>query len=250
MTDDRLSKLIHKIRALQAKADDKGTTEAESMAFAAKVQELLLEHNLSMSQVRESGEVDYASEPVVEGRFDTKYRNPWRIQLAIRIARLYFCELYLSSWWDSAAQKSRPSYVFVGRACNVEVAKHMIEYVIKRVTSLSDLYVRGNGGDSSTRDEFQRGCSLRVCHRINAIVLERTKKDEPGAVSGANALVLYEGEAERNRKYLDSLNLRKGRGGGISGKGDAAFAAGHAAGNSIGLNAQVAGAQSTKRLTA
>ena len=39
-------KLIDRIRKLQAKANDKATTEEEALAFSAKVAQLLAQHNL------------------------------------------------------------------------------------------------------------------------------------------------------------------------------------------------------------
>lgn len=90
MADERI---LNRVRALLAQAADKGATEEERQAFAAKAAELMARHELSEDMLRvERGE---APDPV--GRWDFTIRGRGghgkaRVNALYSIVRAYGCE--------------------------------------------------------------------------------------------------------------------------------------------------------------
>ena len=82
--------LIEKIRALAAKANDAACTEEEAASYAAKVQELLVENNLSEDVLNISVRQEKISKTYVR----TPYNHMWRFQMAAAIADVYFCKAF------------------------------------------------------------------------------------------------------------------------------------------------------------
>ncbi len=119
-------KLLKKIKKLQQTADsynDIGLEEAARL-YAAKVQELLIQNKLNMSDVDRAildsedpfGEEKGQNEDMTEGR-----RLLWAERLAGVISRSHFCNIILNT--------SEGSIIFVGRDSDREVAIYMFVYL-------------------------------------------------------------------------------------------------------------------------
>ncbi|HZC12376.1 MAG TPA: DUF2786 domain-containing protein, partial [Thermoleophilaceae bacterium] len=107
-----LAKVKARIRALAAKTVDRGCSEAEAMAAAAKVGELLDVYGLSMS------EVELREEACVQRRFATP--GPGRTALRWLLpALLRFCEC--RGWTDG-----RRDIVLFGLEPDVQMAEYLL----------------------------------------------------------------------------------------------------------------------------
>ena len=104
---------------------------AEAESFAAKIQDLLTAHKLSMSEVdfqtREDGEpIDWervdGSELNVGGRRTKTY---WRVSIAHAIAKVNSCEVV------NDTRSRGMSFFFVGRTSDRELAKILYLYLIE-----------------------------------------------------------------------------------------------------------------------
>lgn len=135
-------KLMDRIRKLQAKADssaDLGLTE-EAAAFAGKVQEMLLEHKLTMSDVMFHALDE--DDPISKYHFDfstencreTKSRLAWRETLLMAVCEAHFCQPFIGSRWKSGPTKKTTGsftyYTIVGRKSDQEVCAYMLAYLI------------------------------------------------------------------------------------------------------------------------
>lgn len=243
MANEALDAMTAKIEKLLAKANDPSTTEAESLAFTAKVQELLLAHNISMSDLNKGAN---AAKDMVELRYDMAIAQPWRIQLAAQLSKLYFCRIYTSQWLDEKNLKLKPTFVFVGRSCNATVAMSMFDYLIKTINRFANEYLgtlESEGGKgkrfngrchNAVRDEFRRGCAVRLLWRIQAMLNEIEQKP----TESGNAMVIYSTELTLVDDHLETLKLNKGKQTTIK-TGVDAYAAGMQKGATISLHGQV-----------
>lgn len=248
MTNEQQDKLVDKLRKLKAKADDPNISEAEAALYAAKVAELLQQHNLSEAMLSAEEQ-----ESVVEERVESsKAHDPWANQMAMAVARLYFCSLLLIK---VGSQKT--NFIFVGKPHNIEVAKSMTLYLIKTIGRLAVTYANSNEAIMSdpnwsftrARNGFERGAGERMRRRLNGMYADQTASKPQRAASGnpSNLPALYEDELGLTKAFIAAMaNVRAGRGRGSNTSGDHA-ARGFAAAGNISLNTQVGGT-STKML--
>lgn len=160
--DENTQKLIDRVRKLFAKANDASVTEAEAMAYAAKAQELLEQHNLSLLDVSE----DEKKEGIGRFTWAPKYADmPWRRIVSSWAAKVYMCKRIRTQMKievRGGKMAWRPAYILVGRQVNVEIAKSMIDYLFSTVVRLSKDY----SSVQKERHLFEAGCGLRLANRL------------------------------------------------------------------------------------
>jgi len=106
----------------------------EAEAFAAKIQDLLTAHKLSMSEVdfqeREDGE------PIDWERVDGSTRVFWRVGIAHTIAKINSCQVV------NASRSFGKSFFFVGRTSDRQMAKILYTYLVELGEELCDKAAR------------------------------------------------------------------------------------------------------------
>lgn len=244
-----LSKVKARIRALAAKTVQRGCSEAEAMAAAAKVGELLDVYGLSMS------EVELREEACVQRR--AAFAGPARTALRwMYPALLRFCEC--RGWTDG-----RHDFVLFGLEPDVQMAEWLLQ-VVARALEHEEARYRSSPAYAARRDapqavlrSFRYGFADRLSKRLDeladaraaAMAERRAAADAsgPGGVGGSTALVLA-----KERKLEDgfrALGLRlrttystatvRDRG---------AFRSGAEAGGRVGLERPVGAGPGTRTL--
>jgi hypothetical protein len=120
-----LEKLKLRIQALRAMTMDNGCTEAEALAAAAKVAELLDRHDLSLSDVE-------LRESACERRaYETRRKN--RIPLDYCVGAIgRFCDCRV---WREKNRDGETLYVFFGLPSDTEVALYLAELIDNSIRS-------------------------------------------------------------------------------------------------------------------
>lgn len=223
--------LIKKIRALRRKAEDPSVTEAEAMAFMSKVQELLAQHSLSITDI----DIDESAEDKVrQTSMDEVWHSPARRMVLRAVCELYMCRAI------GPARGSRPRvWTIVGRPSNVTVAVEMTDYLIKTTVRLSKRYVRENPGADGI--DFRRGCMARLVERVMILVMEQRKAKPEYRPDGnpGNLPALYESERSLIQNEMAKMSLRRSKVSPLREGADAR--AGRRAAEDIGLHTQVGG---------
>lgn len=228
--------IIERIRALLAKANDAGCTEAEAAAAAAAVEKLLARHALSMLDVRDPG--------IVERKTSIRYLDPWTRVVAVHAARLYGCEPLVTQIpytrpgrGKNAGRLEHDTYRSIsvyGRPASAEVAVSMIDWLVQLVYRMSREY-------SSARREqlpFQRGAGERLATRLWE--MHSAQRVDPEAVGaetqGTSLLVIEQSEArawmEKNMRLVAVRNT-------VSNTGSDAAMDGWVAAGDVSLGGQV-----------
>lgn len=136
MTIDEKAAVVEKVRKIKAMAEGKGTTEAEAQAFAAKMQEMMLRYQLSMSdveyeKVREEEGVEirfypHSANTNVPKWAQQKDMKEWARMLAGIIAKANQCKVLFYS--DKGSTKC-VFLSFLGRETNATVCFETMMYL-------------------------------------------------------------------------------------------------------------------------
>lgn len=223
------SPLVAKIRKLMAKANDPSVTEHEAAIFAAKVQELLVAHGLSMG--------DLGSEQVEEEKIKGR-RHQWDGSPARQIMLRAVCKFYMCEAVGPARRGE--AWTIIGRPTNVLVALDMFDYLLKTVIRLSNDYARLRGGFANKID-WRRGCMTRLAERLDE--MRRAEKDKPQERKAngnpGNLPALWVDEARQVTMWKKQNMETKDGTTRVKQGNDAAH--GRAAAEGIGLHRQVGG---------
>lgn len=228
-----LGKVKARIRALAAKTVERGCSEAEAMAAAAKVGELLDVYGLSMS------EVELREEACVQRR--AAFAGPARTALRwVFPALLRFCEC--RGWTDG-----RHDFVLFGLEPDVQMAEWLM-HVVSRALAHEEARYRAGPAYAARREapqavlrSFRYGFADRLSKRLDEMADARAAAmaERRAAAGGAStALVVakerkldeaFRGLGVRLRTTYSSATVRD-RG---------AFRSGAEAGGRVGLDRPV-----------
>ena len=152
---------IKKLLALSASSNPN-----EAALAAAKAQELLMQHNLTMSQIETHGESKY------EQTFINTGSRFWRRSLLTTIARSNFCEVIYEPQIKSAA--------LIGEQHNQEVVIYLHNYLVGQIEPMAMTAYKLSGTmmhGKSWLDSFYIGAINAISERL------RAQKNEMAAAS-------------------------------------------------------------------
>lgn len=225
MSDNKIIEKVKKLLALGT-----SSSEAEASSAIEKAHALLAEHNLSLSDVKETG--DILEETLEEGK-----RIPsWKKMLITSVARANYCDALQRTTmvWSGKSYSSLKKVALIGKAHNLVVAKAMVEYLFDAIERLSknNSPSRQGKGKNPYIESYKLGATSNICKRLHEIA-EAEQKPE----SGMSGLVAYEKAEIQN--FLKDLGSKKTS---IKSKVSSAQAynKGFIDGQSVGLHRQVA----------
>jgi hypothetical protein len=230
-----IDRVIQRIRALRAKTIDRGCTEAEAMAAATKVSELLDRHDLTLDEVsvRRS---DCEGVSVATGR---KRRAPVDSCMPSIAA---FCDCRV---WSEEGDDGGLRFVFFGLKADVEAARFLRDLIEVTFDTESTAFRRGEiyqalrGGDRRIAlNSFQIGLAGGISGKLAAL---KAARQSAGAGSSGFDLVAVKHsvvDEEIDRLGLHFVSRRGKSGRYVHGE---AYDAGKAAGYLFDPNAALLG---------
>lgn len=223
-----LDRLRTRIQGLRAKTIDNGCTEAEALAAAAKVAELLDRYDLSLT------DVEIRDAPCERREYET-YRKK-RIPLDDCIGAIAaFCDCRV---WREKNESGEARYVFFGLRSDIEVAHYLAELI--------DGAVRSELGRYKTTPDYRRfrhqdrhlanaSFSLGMVASIaDKLVAMKAARDDVNLGTGRGLVVLKAAVVDAELEKLN-LNLRTARRASRL-VAPTAYEAGGAAGASLTIN--------------
>ena len=167
MTEAReLDRIIERIKKLLALSSSQNPNEAA--LAAAKAQELLFRHNLSMAMVEaalEGGNSAYVSD-----RFDSGGWMHWRRRLLAAVARNNFCR--------GVSYQGTRDVGIVGEPHNVTVVKHLYAFLVREVMRLADIGVKQERGlDEEEQRAWKRSFYLGAVRTIAQRLAAQRQRD-------------------------------------------------------------------------
>jgi hypothetical protein len=239
-----LAKVKARIRALAARTVERGCSEAEAMAAAAKVGELLEVYGLSMSEVELRDEACVQRTLVVD--------DPRRQAMAwLFPALLRFTEC---RGWTAG----RADYVIFGLEPDVQMAEYLMQVIATALAfeearfRASPDYLRSRAAPQSVLRSFRIGFADRIAARLTELGTHRRATEEaaraeaarPGA-TGTALVLLKERRIEEGFRALGVKLRTVTRSTVVRDRG--AYGRGREAGGRVGLDRPV-GAGATPRL--
>jgi hypothetical protein len=224
-----LDKLKGRLQALRAKTMANGCTEDEALAAAAKVAQLLDQHDLSLS------DLEIRQEQCEKSAIDTRRKQRQPISACVpAIAEYCDCKVWLEK--DEGGIR----YVFFGLRPGIEMAHYVYDVIAAALRGGWEDYVRGQRVIRHRRDEkgsFQFGMAVSIAEKLTVMKTERD--DANRRSSGRDLVVVRHAIVEAEYEKLN-LALRRGRASGKKVEASA-FQAGQAAGQSLALRPGVPG---------
>ena len=161
MTEQMKDSLLTRIKKLMAMTVERGATVEEAATAARKIQQILFEHNLSMSQV-ESHNPDQPKEGMGKTEYTMKFGGPmaarWMATLTHYIAKYNFGYVVTNT-------RERKIWV-IGKPSNVEVILYMAEYIGLEIQRLCKERMKGPNNNSSFYNAFTRGAVDTIRQRL------------------------------------------------------------------------------------
>lgn len=231
-TNEQREAIIEKIRALQAKSQDHGVSEAEAVLFAEKAAELTAKYNLTFTEVEAKEEVYGRDTKDVRGEWTSNSSHPAAYAM-IPIGQLYNCKP-----WGG-----RGKVTFFGAKPDTEQAHYLlqlcynaIEFGVKQYKRTQDYKESVKRGVSprSLLNSFRKGMASRLAGRIKELV---AKNQTIIRQSGGTELVVVRDAALKDALRKDGIKLRQSRAAGARYRG--AAQAGAAAGDRTSLSSGV-----------
>lgn len=168
--DDKLEGVKRRILALMAKTTTNGCTEQEAALASEKVKMLMLEYQLSLSdlQLQQSG--------FKHAEFRTNAIKSYPVERTL-IGIFKFCDVkgYRSHKWEPLNGRLRPfvTYVFFGLESDVQVAQYILKICQNAIINLgedfrkNDLYLDADKQSrSKIKEDFENGVADRLRTRL------------------------------------------------------------------------------------
>jgi hypothetical protein len=154
--------LLRKLHALLAKTEDRGASAAEAESAALKVQELLLKHNLSLSDVE--GKSKKGKRNFNKGLFDLagvqkRHDSNWVACLINILSQHNLCVAIHSPM--------HKRMMVLGEAHNIEIILYFTDMLIPKIEAACR-NAWGNYSGYEKRNTFRRGFLLGCVSGINA----------------------------------------------------------------------------------
>lgn len=206
--DGDLDRLVQRIQGLRAKTVEQGCTEAEALAAAEKVAELLDRHGLSMSEL-DLRKQSCEGIGVETGR---KRRGPIDDCVAT-IAMFFDCRV-----WGETAADGTLRYVFFGLPGDVQAAVYLHDLIALAFANETASFRAGKFYDTtdtsqrrSATNSFQLGLSRGINAKLNTL---RQARAEASGGSNGRALVpvkqsIIEEEMERLGLTFQRVNATR-----------------------------------------
>lgn len=197
------NKMIDKIKKLLAKSDsakELGNT-AEAETYAMKVQELLIQHNLEMADLKEEEKSEIIMEVMdLKDIFNIgKSEGPWITQLIGTLAMYNLCRIIIIG-----RMSGNKIYIF-GEEHNIEVVKYMHDQIVTKVKKLS-LKAWSEYRGMEKRNTFLRGYKSGVVIGITSKLREQ-QANQMNQYEGMTGLVKV-----NDHKLNDRINMEFGGG--------------------------------------
>lgn len=218
-----LERVKRVIQALQAKTQDNGCTEEEALAAAAKLGQLLEEHNLSIDEVGVRDETAECRKNEVFAADD------YAGTLVVGIKN--FCGII--AYREHGAGHAG-KYVFFGTAHDVEIALYLYEICAEAMDNDWQSYMDRHGYSMKKRMSFRAGFAHRVYDRLMEMKRERDERNRKA--TGTALMVLKDQlvtEAFQRQLGIKLVKCREGR----NMQADpSAYREGQSAGGRVNLN--------------
>ena len=192
-----------RIQKLLALANDGRGNEHEAAAASAKVQSLLSEYNLEMSQVQETAEEEIAPDALRDrSEYAAETTQTWQVDLMARIAMNNFCLHWTNGRFEGDRLIAR-RHSLIGRRVNIATTLQVYEYLSATMERLNPFTDKRR---TKSRRSWFEGCASRLESRLyqqraESMQASRDARNEGPRGNGLDIVLadVYSSEDDLNR---------------------------------------------------
>ena len=233
---DDLERIKEKLRKLMRKeesARELGNL-AEAEAFATKIQQMLINYELEIAEIKDSSDREILSidEELIDCSLLTnRHESSWVVFLYDAAAKGNFCKVIITGGGISKLQ-----IILIGNPINKEFTHYMVHQMLSKLRNLSRLSFKEYKGADKRNTyirSFLRGASTGLGYRLLEELKNQSRMHEK-----TNAMVINKGAQlqdymNKTRPNLGSSKARKTTSG-------AGYSNGYTAGKNVSINKGVA----------
>lgn len=223
-------KILEKVRKLLAMANHENANETERETAMRQAHALLTKHGLDMVSVSEH------ERSKMDPRDWYKHEDwsmAWTRQARQAIAKLFMCTYVLGSKING----TRQVHYFVGRESNATTAEYMSIFVIGSI--LKEGRSRYGHNLSPGTRSFCEGAASRLRDRVDEMVAAKVQEVQASTGKGLALIDLRTEEESENANFISGKTTSRKQVARNTSIDGAAYRAGQAHANNIGLNVQV-----------
>jgi hypothetical protein len=244
--DEERKSIIRKVVALLQKTEERGCTEDESMAAAAKAAELMAEYELSRADVNSVTDDKYGKRARPFGTGSSRRRSFHEVRYVVgRIAK--FCDCI--AWTDD------DELVYFGSQTDTELAHRLTDLIRVAMDRAFATYLRSAERPTyvhgrSLRAAYMKGMADRIARRMTEI--KKAQRDMMKSTTKGQAIVLAKDRIVAERLEASGIKLYKERSRPtqFSILAEQAYDHGHVAGATVPLSPEVQDGEPKRRIAA
>lgn len=227
MSKDKIINLIIKLKKLSS---NNPSVEEASLA-AARMQELITEHQISMTEIdiNDVEETESFECDVLHQENGPRVIS-WKMTLANYLARNNLCRFS----YQKGNRVKNATYNIYGKPSNIQIVSYMFSYLVNEIDSLCKVEmarVKANGeyAGKSFSQSFRLGAVMAIGEKLQAA------RKQTFTASNETALIHVNNEEKDLRKWVDNnYRLRRGTTS-INSNNASAYSKGREAGSRINL---------------
>lgn len=227
------SKILERVKKMLALANDEAASDGERDNAMRMAHATLMKYQLSLADL--DAHTREKEDP--RGRMDTEGWNlAWCKDLRAVVARLFFCQ-YLMGGKINA---TRGRHIYIGRASNVVTAAYMSDWIIASLLKEADRRFKHRLTPEGR--SFCLGAVVALRRRVNDILRASQEAVDAERGTGTSLVVAdyFRQEQEENDAWINANMRVRTKVTRHKSPLSGAYHEGHAFGNSINLNKQVA----------
>lgn len=233
------AKILEKVRKLLAMANHENANETERETALRQAHALLTKHGLDMVSLSEHERQN--SDP--RGKFKHEdWSMLWTRTARQAIAKLFMCTYVMGSKING----TRQVHYFIGRESNATTAEYMSIFVIGSI--LKEGRTRYGHNLSPGTRAFCQGASSRLYARVESMIEAKIQEVQTSTGKGLALIDLRTAEDAENQDFISGWTTTKKAVSRNTNMDAAAYRAGQAHADTIGLNVQVSTTTAPKQL--
>lgn len=204
--------ILRKLKKLQAHATSAEAigSEAEAQAFAAKITQLIAQHQIDRAELEAQDLADEEDlNPIEQVCMDyrrvklKRKRVPWQYTLAVAVGDGHYCSLLITPKVNTVW--------FVGRKVQAEMARETYSQLCETAEQIADkeyvkyFYECKAAGNVYKARGFRQSFLEGFAYRVKLKFWEALKAAEEEAARVKGALVLFKTDADKIREFLEDF---------------------------------------------
>jgi len=199
-----MDKMIEKVRALLALAEDDGATEAEATLAAERAQEMMLKYGIDLAQVAMSS--DQAEKVGADAAFFTCDVKPWSVRLATGVAASVGGKIVIreNHRWDGRTQHG--GFTFICPSGTVDVVTELFSWLHIQLSLMSTTAMKNREETWVHGRQWRRSWLEGAANRIDARLHQKYREAQQAPDTGSALVLMRDAVKDKQAEMFPKLS--------------------------------------------